>query len=146
MLNMDPHKPSSSSIHRASTGTELLMMYDLWDHRVSAGFASGHSSRTPEYQSWWDKEISWVESRSRMDEVGSLSEDEPMKSSEDEPVNPIEDEPASPIKDELYTGLTEALIEDTTSIGSSSSTTPMDELESYLRVLTFDQNRATPLM
>lgn len=58
----------------------------------------------------------------------------------------FEKEPISLTEDELYGRLTKALAEGTISISSSSDVIPVDELESRVRVLTFERDHATTLM
>lgn len=58
----------------------------------------------------------------------------------------FEKEPTSLTEDELYGRLTKALAEGTISISSSSDVIPVDELESRVRVLTFERDHATTLM
>lgn len=63
-----------------------------------------------------------------------------------EPMEAFEKEPTSLTEDELYGRLTKALVEGTIFISSFSAVILVDDLESRVRVLTFERDHATTLI
>lgn len=50
----------------SSIGSELMRLYDLWDHKEFASFRDGNSGQIPGYQHWWADEMIEVTKRSQM--------------------------------------------------------------------------------
>lgn len=57
-----------------------------------------------------------------------------------------EENPAGLTEDEFYMGLTEALAEDTTPVGTAPTAASISELERRIQVLTFERDQARALM
>lgn len=72
--------------------------------------------------------------------------DDPEGVLDDESMKSFEDGSIIPIKDELYICLNEALDEDIVPISSSSTAILVIELESHMKILTFERDQARVLM